>query len=424
MEIRASEARARHTTDADENQVGRNLAIHAQLRDQPQEKLHPKLDSKLDSKPVPEAESTEDKPIHLDFGASPYVKDGVLQSLSFLDYIDGCIKPPQTKPEGHHLAPPKPVEIEQSYENFNLLKNIVPFDPNRHTVVILDDFQRSEYSPNGSKQPGLSHGEVSAAAAEQAGFNVLRLDINRNAEMATILAEVDKLKNEGRLPLRSGDALNISYERNWTWSEARCLLHMSVTPKSYASQRQEIMQRVNLIATGKAPVKAPADGVWLTEAAGIHKQIENLQNQGLTVVAAAGNQTRNQLNLDFINAREQLAAGNAKGKTYPFSAQNSLTTTYPGGFEMVYEPSKKAYHLRNTNVYFPERDFGGAPESVAHRRCQLLDARGNTQSQLIDGNVDFQSCPVAVISGTSFANVQFWPDYRKRLEMQERQGNK
>jgi hypothetical protein len=358
-------------------------------------------------------EENKEPPTYLDFSPSPYVKNGILQDLRPKDFIGACKKPEKADEPEEHLRPPKPVEIAQHFKSFDLLKSKTPFDPNRPTVVVLDEFKKATYSPNGSNKPGLSHGEISAAAAEQAGFNVLRLHLYDQAAIPTALAEINKEGQAGALPLKPGDAINISYAHYWTWKEANCALHMSVTPESYASERPEIINRVQAAARGDRPVRAAADGIELTMAAATIKEIDELQRRGITVVNAAGNEGQGHLNLDFINAKVQLAAGDFKGRAFPYSGLNSLTKTYPSSFEMMYDPSKKAYWLRNTQTYFPEQDFGGAPN---HRHCERVDSNGEPQPKQLRSMADRPSCAVAIVAGTSFSNVTFWPMLKKEQE--------
>jgi hypothetical protein len=115
--------------------------------------------------------------------------------------------------------------------------------------------------------------------------------------------------------------------------------------------------------------------------------------------------------LDFINASVQLAAGNSKGQAFPYSALNSLTKTYPSSFELTYDPAKKAYLLGQSGLSFPEQDFGGPPHP---KSCLRADRDGEESSFPRRPHTALKDCPVAVIEGTSFANVDFWKAFKKQ----------
>jgi hypothetical protein len=187
----------------------------------------------------------------------------------------------------------------------------------------------------------------------------------------------------------------------------------SLTPGSYASQRTEIIKRIEEVATGTRPARAAADGKWLTMVAATEKEVAHLEQSGITLVVSAGNEGPNHLNLDFINASVQLAAGNSKGQAFPYSALNSLTKTYPSSFELAYDASKKAYRLGNSGVYFSEKDFGGPPHP---KSCLRANKDGESSSFRRRPKTALKDCPVAVIEGTSFANVEFWQAFKKHLD--------
>ena len=352
----------------------------------------------------------KEEPFQLDF-PSPYVKNGVLQEIHPGDYKGACRSPRKEEDEPDFRAPKK-VEVVQNFKTFDLLAGKAPFDSSRHTVAVLDDFKKAMYAPNDPKHHGLAHGEVSAAAAEQAGFNVLRLQMHDNVLPATVFSEIDREMKAGHLPLRAGDALNASLGWDSNWKEASCMLDMKITPESYADQRPEIMKRVKEVATGVRPARRPSDGIFLTQMAATQQQVDQLQKDGLTVVHSAGNSGWKNFDIGFANAKVQLAASDFQGHTFPYSARHSLTTAYPSSFEMVYDPSKKAYHLRHTHVYFPEKDFDGPP---AHNHCERVNQKGVPHESLVHSWKQRISCPVAVLAGSSFSNVQYWLTFKHQL---------
>jgi hypothetical protein len=349
----------------------------------------------------------------LNFGPSPYVKNGLFETPTAKDYIGACKERPEPDDPEEHMRPPKPVQVEHSFKSFDLLKSNVPFDPSKHTVAVVDDFKTSDYSPNGPQKPGLSHGEISAAGAEQAGFNVLRLQMTHADQMASVLAEISKETKSGNLPLRPDDAINVSYGHHWSFKETSCLLDMPVTGAIYGAQRPEIIKRIQEVARGTRPARAPADGKWLTIIAAIGQEVDALQKERINLVVSAGNKGPNYVNLDFINASVQLAAGNTKGQAYPYSAVNALTKTYPSSFELTYDASKKAYLLGRSGVSFPQEEFGGPPHP---QQCVRADNNGESTPFGIHTKTARENCPVAVTEGTSFANVEFWRDYKRQLD--------
>jgi hypothetical protein len=358
---------------------------------------------------LPQVEGTR-----IDF-SSPYVKHGKIRDSRPSDYVGSCIKPDAEEPDGPTGAPPRRRETEREFKTFSLLKGDQPFDPKKHTVAVFDDFKESAFSPNGPRKPGLSHGDITAVAAQQAGFNVLRLQYRDGFDTSAGLNEIKEAMKNGDLPLKSGDAINASFGRDRAWKEVSCLVGMKVTPENYASKREEMVKRLHDIATGKMPVKRWIDGATATMAAATQEATSGLQALGITVVNAAGNHGNKKFDLDFANANIQLSATDRDGKPVKLSANHALTTAYQGVFELRYDSQHKAYKLDKYPIYFPEQWFGGKP---THRHAEMMYRDGPHEFK-ISSMSKREKYPVALVFGTSFSNATYWAQRMKELQEAE-----
>lgn len=290
-----------------------------------------------------------------------------------------CIGPPEMPDKEPDFAPPLNVPgVHKSFRSFDWLKSERPFDPNRPTVAVFDDFKKSVFTPNGPNQPGLSHGEVSARAAQEAGFNVLRLHAKGEFPQAQeAIKEIRRAMKNGTIPLRAGDAINLSLGQELKFSEASCALKMNITPENYGEQRDEITKRMRQIA-GR-PQGHPMDWSRISGAVDMQKSIDAIQRQGIDIIHSAGNSGPQAFDWEFISARKQLAAGDPQGRAFPYSSKHGLTTTYPSSFEVHYRPADLTsstpiakqvgyYQLDNYPIRFAAERFGGPPNHLTYMR--------------------------------------------------------
>jgi hypothetical protein len=396
------------------------------------------------------------------------------------EYEGACIRPdPPERPEPKTVAPMFP-GVERKFQHFDLLRSDRQFNPNKPTVAVLDDWKQSSMSPNGSKKPGLSHGEVSAAAAEAAGFNVLRLQTPPDDELsvADSLKNIARAVKSGQLPLKKGDAVNVSLGVEFPFVEASCALKMEITPENYAAQRDAI--KVKMRERVNSGDMHEMDKINIQQGLRVMNAVDRLQKLGIDIVNSAGNDGADRVNLGMMTAKHQLSATNPQGRVYPWSVSHSLTEPYPGSFVLQYQPidllapkpiykQAGAYILEDTPVKFPAERFGGASSSQKVIRDENGDpvpqyitadmvapenlAPSNTRFSLDRGsarnhvnwmrtfewdksqplpvvplartvpqpfeNVQIQSKDkrtVDVVTGTSFSNVTYWQDRRKQWD--------
>lgn len=299
-----------------------------------------------------------------------------------------CIPDPSDTPEPPKGQPPIVGPVERSFGSFELLRSSRPFDPSKPTVAVLDDFRRSVFAPNGPDRPGLSHGEVSAAAAEQAGFNVLRLHTkSEDTPMDQTLGEIYNAIGSGQLRMKKGDALNISLGLEIKFSELSCALKMNVTPENYASMVKPIRERMEQIAATRGRGLHPADAERLTGSLDVQDLVKEFQRRGIDIVHSAGNEGPNEVEIDMMYARKQLSATDPQGRIYDFSANHSLTQPYRGAFEMRYHGANffdgrpvaqqpGYYQLDTTRVRFPAEQFGGF-QSYNRFKFLMMDGKGD-----------------------------------------------
>jgi hypothetical protein len=238
---------------------------------------------------------------------------------------------------------------------------------NPPTVVVLDNF-RGDYEDFNGRAGGPAHGEISASAAEQNGFNVIRLQYKD--DVSKVLAQINRDIDSGKLPkLGRGDVLNMSFANGIAFSDisfkdASDMLGVKITPDNLADkevQKKIISALGRLAAHGKDPKKAKAAEETLAEL----REIKKLQGRSIEVIAAAGNHGPDHFDLSIIGVDERLSALGLDGKPAAFSARNSTTKDTKGVYEVKYNPwtplldwpvsyqtDRPEWTLEGTNVHF------------------------------------------------------------------------
>lgn len=200
-------------------------------------------------------------------------------------------------------------------------------NPQAPTVAFVDVFQKDMTI---GKTP-VSHGEISRTAAEKNGFNTVAIDVDTsrdkfgNKDYAKDLNAIDKKIDNGELKLGKGDALNISMGNDDpTFKQASEFVGFPVTRENLAENREKILSRMNEIKND--PSRSEGDRDTASRVVETNKAIDKLQDRGIEVVHASGNEGNDKFSWEFMNAKTQLSSNKPDGKADNFSADHSLTT--------------------------------------------------------------------------------------------------
>ncbi|HEY9757272.1 MAG TPA: hypothetical protein V6C97_19040 [Oculatellaceae cyanobacterium] len=232
-----------------------------------------------------------------------------------------------------NISPEKTGSNKSEEAPFTEISRSQNFDPKKPTAAFLDGFH------GGSEAIGqwtyVPHGDLSMNAAQKNGFNTIGLDINEKKEMnrtndysKQINAVADQIKS-GQLPLGKGDVLNISMGNvDPTFDQASKFLGFDVNAQNLASQKDHILSRMNEIAND--PSRSDKDRFTAAEVVRTNQAIDRVQNQGVEVVHAAGNDGPDKFSWDFLKAKTDLSSVKPSGKPDSFSASNSNTKSADG----------------------------------------------------------------------------------------------
>lgn len=275
------------------------------------------------------------------------------------------------------ITPRKEVDKTQAFHFVPGRKEIIPEQP---TVAFIDDFKYNVLSFKGAH--GFSHGELSARLAEEnnPNANVMRFQINRDKtgaiRMDHALAELDKAIEEGQVKLGKGDFLNLSFGLTSRFDATSDLLKMEITPENVAEKREEILAAMKA-ALSRDDISSERR-TFLEDAIGINEGIKKLQERGIKVIGAAGNDGPEYLNTGFIFVDKMYSALTRGGELADYSGKNSLTTDGRGQIDFYYqaidlidkESIKKqsgSYALDGSSVVLPAKEFGGLLTKTASR---------------------------------------------------------
>ena len=231
------------------------------------------------------------------------------------------------------LPPPRPRHLG----TYKVIPPEKPFDEQHRTIAFLDDFTKDGFGPSIGKTR-ISHGEISASAAEQNGFNVLRLQRNYKAiryELSSDFSLPLKAIHEdilaGRLKMRAGDMLNISSGQPFlgimgqpSFAELNELLNLSGDKVLSAKNINSVHEHSVIFTAIKKklmdPELDPRVSHRLEDALKANDYVRKIQGLGIQVVIAAGNNGAERFSLDFLSARKRLAATDSEGRLTDFSA--------------------------------------------------------------------------------------------------------
>lgn len=237
------------------------------------------------------------------------------ESLSLLEILMPAGAYEHAKPEMPDRT--KPAEY---------LPNLKPFDDDKRTVLVLDDYRETEMFMRGDE--GFSHGELNARLTEENGFNAIRLQVGFNKpgyfDIENSLKTVNAGIEDGTLPLGNGDIINISLGLNKTFAEASKVLGIDINAENLQEKRPEILEAMREKAVDKDVPRKTRD--WLRQMVGINDQIQALQKRGIVVATAEGNKGSDNFNLGLIAADKHYSSLNADGTVADYAAHNSLTT--------------------------------------------------------------------------------------------------
>jgi hypothetical protein len=205
------------------------------------------------------------------------------------------------------------------------------------TAVILDKFSLPIFKrADGSF---VSHGCISADAAESSGYNVIRVSETspgRILHLETALPELMKRIRDRTVPVGLGDVLNISAVKSIPFSGASRLLDMIITRDNLKDMVPAILLRMHEVACD--PAQSPAVCEFFRRQLESNRAVESIKRCQVEVVVAGGNDGPDWFNVALLTATTQLSARGADGKIAPWSADNSLTTPAVGDFEVIVEP--------------------------------------------------------------------------------------
>lgn len=242
--------------------------------------------------------------------------------------------------------------------------------PGQTTVIVLDDYRQSDMIVNQGK--GFSHGELSARMAEENGFNTVRLQIGLRADghydLVNSLGKLCQSIDDGSLKVKKGDIVNLSFDLAKTFESASKMLGIQVTRENLHEKRGEILDIMRAKSVDHSTPKR--DREFMRTVLAIDEGVKNLQERGLTVVAAAGNAGKNSFNIGFLSADKHFSALDPDGRKASYSADNSMTTPGLGEVNIYSLPvnmfdstpfseQKGTYRVGGTNIYLPAEEFAG-----------------------------------------------------------------
>lgn len=332
-----------------------------------------------------------------------------------------------------------------------VLPSTKPFDPAKPTVIIVDDFARPTLNLDRHGH-GPSHGELSARPTDAMGqYNVIRMQVNTEQlpstrrrlgesfekDFSSVFTALNEKIEKGELPLGKGDVVNISFGNNAarqldnrgepvlvggkpvlfegtgepTFAEMNQLLggefeSKPVTAENLKEMRPKILERLKELQATDDINDQFIRGSWIRAVLSTNEAIEKIQQKGIQVMVAAGNDGPDRVSWDYLVAEKQLAAVDRNGQYLPWSAHNSLTEPSLGRFDIKYDQSKPAtYKMDGTAAEFTAQELQivGKPDRCLFRRKN--DPYQTDVFQFDIAGRGKSGCMVAAVDGTSYANV-------------------
>lgn len=310
------------------------------------------------------------------------------------------------------------------------------FDPSKPTVVVLDDLRddKVEFMREKGAVKGPTHGEITARAAEhrgaeQDGFNVFRVHMNENASQLEVIQGLEKKIKSGEIPLGRGDAITMSFggTHDATFKAVSQFLGTEINAANLKDKRDEILAAFR--EKSQDPSLSPELREGLANAVAMNDTISRIQKDtGADVIHASGNTGADRFSLQFMTANIQLRSSDKDGKVDNFSADHSLTNAAGDGvFGVKFNAKTNTFEVSNESVTnpikFQLREIGkGKPVE------RFLGDRSQTEFKLVEKEDRLHTSlalptavpgdkrnVVAVVAGTSFANISFLERYRPAM---------
>jgi hypothetical protein len=398
---------------------------------------------------------------------------------------DAAPEKPGQKPNSETGDKPGDKPGEKSGDNtkadpYKLLDDPSKADPNKPTVLFLDDFkneapglsnnnkdkslvisQNTEIAvnkvngttENGTKketETGFTHGDFSARMAEKNGFNAIRAQQtgidDRNKGLTPFAESLNKVADQvdaGQLKMGKGDVVNVSAGNiDLSFDQVNTLLHSNkdnmVTPENVNKPevQKDILNRLD--ANTKNPDENPALKQFSQRLLDTNNAIQRLQDKGIEVIHSGANDGKDTFSLEFMKANKEFASTDpATGKLDSFSPEHSNTTPANGVYPIRFQPGTEMgggregkYTVEGTGVTFGGEEFGNLN---MQRTVSIADktATGDEGVKYIYQNDIGREAPprnnengylVAVAAGNSFANVDYLAREHDRLAQLKRAG--
>ena len=222
---------------------------------------------------------------------------------------------------------------------------ISKINPKEPTAVFLDKFKNAPPASINSLEKGqptksdlpVGHGDVSAMAAEQNGFNVVRVD--DKAGLASELAGIEKDVSNGKLPLGKGDVINISMGQeqefgSMSYPWASQLFGTNINKNNVGNPGVQKVIREKMEALAKKP-GSDADQTAARDALSIQDSVNRLQKKGIQIMHAQPDKP-NTFDAEFMNGKMELTANGTDGKVASFATDNKLSKPMPGVFQVQF----------------------------------------------------------------------------------------
>lgn len=323
-------------------------------------------------------------------------------------------------PKGAELLPPKS-----------------PHKDSQPTAIVLDDFN-SATEVEFKNGEGLSHGELSSRIAELNGFNVDRIQIGSLKrgfkDLPGGLEQINTAIDSGQIQLTDKNVVNVSLGVNLSFDEAGKMLGMELTPENLKSKREDIYKA----AQDKldSPDSDASTRGYLKQMLECTEQIHKLQERGIEVVAAGGNDGPDQFNFAMIAADKHYGATTRDGDVAHYSANNSMTEFGRGDVDFfsipvnVLDPKPISeqtgtYRLDGSNARLPADEVGGflefTPLNVKNAEAvKTMTSKDSVaeSGELIPAGTDtiVTGSEAVSMQGTSFVNVFNLPNEIQRSD--------
>lgn len=223
-------------------------------------------------------------------------------------------------------------------------------DQSRPTIVVFDKFSFPVFelpADNGI----VSHGRISADAAERNGYNVIRvaeLSPGPLLHLELALPELISFIDDRTVPVGRGDVVNISAVKSVPFAGAGRLLKLHLTAENVKDMVPQVLERLEQLHQDTKQPRAVRE--FARRQLASNRAVQRLRAAQVEVVAAGGNDGPDWFNIALMTATTQLSARDASGEIAPWSADNSLTTPADGDFEILMEPHSSLIQTRGVSL--------------------------------------------------------------------------